>query len=494
MYVSPFLVKKTFILIFAFYAGSMVILNYLIPPFQNPDEPVHFGTILIYLKGEEKKDEMETQIIQMMDRHFWWRYVGLGRPEVLPTKLSAIPFLMQNYPLEDFRLRLNNLVLYHRLMALGFKVAGLKNLSVNRLYFIYRLTSAFFLFLSLFLIGLTIKRINPLIWSGFNKQPSEKLILISSVLILLFAIFLPQFLMAGVAVSPDAFIIFMGCLFFLLAFEVIIKGKFLFYWPLLGFLVLVGILADRALFPFILIFLLSLVFSLNKENYKVALPASIFLFFGFILISYLLVFIFPAQIESSLNLLKNVRAGLKGIWPKFFSLSDYNRQFLLFLLDSFWLRFGWMAFTARKVFYLIWRLLIFLASVGVIVYFIKIFLRTLPGKERERQKSLMIERVVIVKIILFSILCLFIQLFGIYSYYGRVSWMPQGRYIFPLITPLLLLFFVGIVALLNLWRFRAGLVAMALIVIFVFLFSNIILWGKVASVFHLTVRGPHPGL
>lgn len=488
------MLKKGVALIFAFYVGSVIILNYLIPPFQNPDEPIHFGTILTYLKGEEKKDEIETQIIQLMDRYFWWKHVGLGRPEVLPTRLSAIPFLMQNYPLEDFRLRLNNLVLYHRLMALGFKVAGLKNVSVNRLYFIYRLTSAFFLFLSLFLIGLTIKRINPLIWSGFNKQPSEKLILISSVLILLFAIFLPQFLMAGVAVSPDAFIIFVGCLFFLLAFDVIIKGKFLFSWLLLGFLVLVGFFADRALFPFIVIFLLSLVFSLNKENYKVALPVSIFLFFGFIIISYLSVLIFPAQIESSLNLFRNIWSGLKGIWSRFFSLSAYNRQFLLFLLDSFWLRFGWMAFTAGKVFYLIWRILIFLASIGVVVYLIQIFLKNLPGNKREGEKNVMMKKSLIIKVILFSVLCLFTQLFGIYSYYGQVSWMPQGRYLFPLITPFLLLFFLGIMALFNLSHSRAGLVAMALIVIFAFLFSNIILWGKVAPVFHLLVKGPHPGL
>ncbi|MBM3297620.1 MAG: hypothetical protein FJY83_08475, partial [Candidatus Aminicenantes bacterium] len=82
-------------LIFAATAG--LILHLAVPPFQNPDEPTHFSLIVRTAWGDERRAEIEREIIRLMDRCGWWRSVGMGRPDPLPEKFEEIPILSFGY-------------------------------------------------------------------------------------------------------------------------------------------------------------------------------------------------------------------------------------------------------------------------------------------------------------------------------------------------------------------------------------------------------------
>ena len=182
-----------------FIIGMGILLNFIVPPFQNPDEPNHFGAVMIYARGEEQKPAVEKEIIRFMDQNNWWKYLGMGRPAVLPASLSDIPFLMGNNPAKDFRVRLNNIVLYHFLLGKGIGLLGLWD--VIPAYYFCRLVSFLFCAGAIFLSVLAFQKLS---------ERHSRLFLWG----IFFILFLPQFLLGMVAVNADAMAVFLGALFF----------------------------------------------------------------------------------------------------------------------------------------------------------------------------------------------------------------------------------------------------------------------------------------
>jgi hypothetical protein len=63
-----------------FFLLAVIFLNFVVPPFQNPDEPHHFVAVMIYAVGEAEKAEVGKELIRLMDKHNWWKLTGLGLP------------------------------------------------------------------------------------------------------------------------------------------------------------------------------------------------------------------------------------------------------------------------------------------------------------------------------------------------------------------------------------------------------------------------------
>ncbi len=70
---------------------------------------------------------------------------------------------------------------------------------------------------------------------------------------------------------------------------------------------------------------------------------------------------------------------------------------------------------------------------------------------------------------------------------------PQGRYLFPVIFPLALLFVLGLENLGAVFGPRAGRFLVAAFLVFEIVFFVFALWGLVAPAFHLTAAAP-PGI
>ena len=461
------------ILFLLFFAACGLLLNFIIPPFQNPDEPHHFGTIMVYALGEEKKDFVEREILRLMDENDWWKFAGMGRREPLPVRLSEIPYLMGYYSISDFRERLAGLTFCHFLLGKALALSGIE--SVRSAYYCCRLVSFVFILGSLLLALCAFRKLAARWGSFFLLAP-------------FFILFLPQFAVLSISVSSDAPAIFLGSLFFWAAFS-LIGGRFR-----AGPLVLLwgsaflGFLTDRSTFSLIFLAAICLLFGLkiNRKNYQNYIVGAIGLFLVFILAANFLVMLFPLEIDNSVRLIsQNLQRNVLEL-PRIFSTADFNRQFYVSLADSFLLRFGWMAFGSAKIFYWVWRVLVLLAGLGVFVYAIRCFIGWITGIGREKRQSL--------SLVVFSAAAVFGQLAGLWGYYGANKILPQGRHFFPLIIPIVFLFFLGLENFLRLINRKAVAPGLGAAVILEFIFFGYVVWNYIIPIFHLTSKAPHPGI
>jgi hypothetical protein len=457
-------------LILIFYISTGIFLNLVIPPFQNPDEPQHFGLILTYSLGDGKKDYIEKEMFRLMDRNSWWRFVGVGRPPILPDKFIKMDFL--NFP--DFRAIVGNTVLYHYLLG-KIQNVFIKGKIILSYYFC-RLISILLMISSIFLIYSSLRKI-----SSITTSP----IFLSSFLSILF---LPQLMIISVSVNPDSLSFFLSALFFFAFFSLITEKFNIRYFVLLFLAADLGLFTDKSIFFLVIMLILSPFFWIRKKN----LQHDFRLAFIFFLVSLLLIswiaWYFPTQFYNSLSILKSSALdNLSGI-GKLFSIDDFSKNYFLFLSDSFFLKFGWMAFSANKIFYYLLRILILLSFVGLIIYLGKY------SYFKVKKIDYSLSNPLLLKLVLFSIFAISFQILGIWMLWGSKNILPQGRYLFPTIIPIVFLFWLGIDNLFSIFHRQAARVAMCALVIGEFLFLNYAIWNDIIPVFHLTIKAPHAGI
>ena len=507
-----------------FLIAAEILLFFVVPPFQNPDEPQHFGLIMTITRGVENQAEVEKELIGALDRHRFWRFIGLGQPSPLPSRLSEIPFLMDYYPTTDFKERLLSLSLYHRLLAKTLRFLKIKE--IETAYFLCRFFSLVFFFFSLLILALAWVKIirpkNQLLAAGF-----------------LFAFFLPQLLLTAPSVSPESFCLAVGTPFFACAFALVSGKNNLFLWLLVLSLGAISLFVDRSLFvlpaslPFI--FLLAL----RPKTWKAQVVAAMFAFICFLFLMMGLVSFFPKESEAIFELVRtNIGRAWKNL-PQLFSLQPFNRQFILLAADSFFLRFGWMAFPPAKIFYWIWQVALISAVLGTLIavaraagelILVKIVKRKEMAQEasdeidwrpkrennfeekttieqinrkqnndnQDNQRKIIQEKfrlaVLTLKFIFLALVVASIQMAAAWTFYGLGKKMAQGRHFFPLLLPLAFLFLGGLYSLTRLVHRRAAVISLGAFLLFEFLFLGAVLWSQVVPVFHLILKSPHAGL
>ncbi len=483
--------KRSWIAAFALAAG--VVLNFVIPPFQNPDEPVHFGAALRVSLGERRNAATEKEIIRLMDRNNWWRFVGIGRPYALPEKLGEIPYIMGGMANSDSYARIRGLYLYHFLAGKALRLTGVTGVEAS--YYLLRLFS-FLLFLgALGFLG-----------AGFGRlaRSADAAFAWAIFLVLL----VPQFLVASIAVNPDMLCVALGAAFFYAAIA-IFEGRASVGHYILAFLAgAAGFLADKSAFLLLPLALLLVVFLINRKNVKSTIILIPVFALVFVLLAYGLALLFPTQVENSFQIVKASFAakvyGLKTL----FAWDAFNRHFVALFIDSFFLKFGGMAFGAGRAIVLAWRTLVAVAGAGVVLFFM-----TLPfaGRTWTRMPEWRIPRnAFLVKAVLFSLIAVALQIFGVRISSSADNIYAQGRYLFPVMGFAAVLFVIGtktafdaLGAVARAMRLAtrgagghisAGEFALkALIVVAVFVLT-IVIWQYIVPVFHLTISSPHSGI
>lgn len=464
----PLLFDKRTLCLFVFSTG--LLFNFILPPFQNPDEPAHLGFILNHAYGQEKAKVMEEEIIKFMDENNWWRFVGLGRPETLPKELSQTDFISGL----SRKVVTNNAVeLYH--LLLGKTVGLFVKKDIKAFYYLCRLLSYLLYWGSILLIFSTFRKLS-------NFGP--KYLILAAPLVL----FLPQFVIGHFSVNPDALSTFVSCLFFSTAVFLFVNKfnprVFLFLVLIAG----IGFFSDKSVFSLVFLLFIILLFFIQRVNLKKNILRHAFFAWIVILLLSWIVWFFPMPIFNSLSAIHRKVLSRLPEAAGFFSFNASNRQFFSIFLDSFLLRFGWMTYAAERIIYMIFKISLFSSLLGIFVY----FGRTVPlrlGKIKNRlfkSKSS--------KLMLFFSIAFFFQLFLNWIVWAPLGAQAQGRYLFPVIIPAAALFTVGIDSLFSLIHKKAGKAALCTLVLAEFLFLNYAIWNYIVPVFHLTQKTPFPGL
>ena len=192
---------------------------------------------------------------------------------------------------------------------------------------------------------------------------------------------------------------------------------------------------------------------------------------GFVMVFAWFNYWFPGRFFTLYNV---VFIKLRSFIDSFADSSETMLNFHFFdsVLDSFYFHTGWMGFKLSGPFplYLVLKIFLLLAVVGGIT---AVYTKKLK------------------KWHIYALLVLVLQLLATWLYYGRAS-MAQGRYLYPVIIPIIILITCGLNRLDRFFDFKRNYFVISYIIfqILFLLFALI----RIISVFHLEIASPHVGL
>jgi hypothetical protein len=158
--------------------------------------------------------------------------------------------------------------------------------------------------------------------------------------------------------------------------------------------------------------------------------------------------------------------------------SIFNLHFFDSVMDSFYFHTGWMGFKLNTPlpWYLVLKVMLLAALIGIVLSF---WVKKLKTGSLEK------------KWYLYALVVFGLQLFSTWFYYGR-GMMAQGRYLYPVIIPVIMLIYCGLNKIERLFDFKKNyLLVFYIIFQAVFLIFALI---RIVSVFYLEIASPHPGL
>ncbi len=480
-----------------FLAAAFLILNFIVPPFQNPDEPHHFAAAVINARGEGARAVVESGVLRMMDKANWWRLVGIGRPAKLPARLSDIAFLMEGSNSDDFRTRLSRFELWHRLA--GRLMRPFAGASLEAQYYMCRAASSLFMF-GAFLF----------LWKAFGILAAAygRAVRWGFALVLV----LPQFLLAATAVSPDAFVIFICAAFFYGAAALIAGGSGMgntdkargpVGWVRAGqtilvvFLPVIAVLTDRSAFVLVPLAALTAFLVIRKENARIVVPGILAGGIAAILAVYFIAVRYPLEAERIVESAAYVVKGKGLIFPGLLGFSEFAGKFWVFIADGFLLKFGWLDFGAPAWVYWVWRFLLAAAAFGLVVRLVKwakARMNPEPIGVPDEAETPAEDARFRARWLVLAFASIGIQAFGTWGFYGGNGQFGQGRYFFPVVAPVAFLLAWGLSEFGEFIKKGAGRKILAGTVLAEVLLLTFAIWVWMAPVFHLILRGPHPGV
>ncbi len=391
---------------------------FITPPWQAPDETTHFQFIELLSQrplseirkiplhgGDGHYFELERKILASMKKYKAWQYVGLPTPDPMPDCFFNTPFFVGSAP------KIYRPPLYYLMGASLLKVFHPKDLE-TRLY-VVRLYSL--------ILALGTVIVSCLI--GYLVFKDETYALMSGA----FVSFLPQFMVIGTSVSSDNLVNLVSSIFLLYA--IFLTGK------------------ERSTVSLVLLPLLSIVILLSGKTGLIALPAGILIFFLQIrkfktLLSlslfspFVLILSCIGAEQFSPGIVQSVYTNLKMTLLESFSTLPkdwrFYLSFLSILFKSFWFVGGWMAIYWSRWLYAGLSLLSLCSFLG--------FLKILRDATKRRDNHPLPSNSILVLLISTVVTAFGASL----VYYGFRGVLAQGRYLFPALSPIGILFILGL--------------------------------------------------
>jgi hypothetical protein len=423
---NPFSLRPLlFLLLLTSLRGAVYIAA--VPPWMNPDEPTHFEYAALLAKGgswgvPRGDPALQREIILSLDRHRFWEFQGLPRPEPLPSSFSRTP-LLKEVPTQIGR----KPFLYYLLASFPLRLADASSL-VFRLYCL-RSLSLLFALLTVAVVYATARLLLPADpFFPFTAAAAASLI--------------PQFILAGTSVGPDplANLFCAGAVFLAAAFAIrgISSARLLAGVAVALLAVLTTYKSLMAVPPL----LAGIVWGTFRRRAGRRWTAAIFALL-------LLVLLYSALIWAAPEAVGVVMARLSGLAKTFreWRGGDAPAAALVYprfhreLFRSFWVKFGWARFSLPSWYYAITAAVSLIAAGGVVLFLIR---RTggvsgpgviHPDRGERAEKST-------VCLLLFSCFCALLAYYLSWGLASRTSTV-QGRHLFPALSAWAVLFVLG---------------------------------------------------
>ncbi len=451
--------ERTLLLIIFLAACAVGLVNvFLMPPFMNPDEIQHFMYAADTAYGPEELEQLDGRVLQLLKDHNWFHLIGIGPGWESIAEIKGIYFLHFFTRRKHTISRTYFHLVYGKLLALS----GVKD-PLTAFYFL-RLVS-FCLFSAIFLLSLFFyRRYFPGRWVFLG---------VGQLLIYQLGTILN-------AVNYDVILVLLGVLFFAASYVFLISGRKLLLVALLCLAALASLIKTAGLLFFLYLFLL--------PWFKYRPDRSLWKRLGLALILFLVVFswfnyFFPSRF---FNLYSAVFSKLRSMPGAFSAAGEggIGAGFFSSIFDSFYFYTGWMGFKLGDVWYFLLKLVFFLSLGGVFIGVWKKKTGPVPEHSREEQPF---ER----KWVMYCFMVFLLQLAAVGLYYGS-SLMAQGRYLYPVIIPIVTLVYFGLGYLEETFRLRRRYLLTGFVLFQVIFYFFALL--RVISVFYLEVASPHAGL
>jgi hypothetical protein len=423
---------------------------FLIPPFQNPDEIQHFLYSASYAYTPRQMETVETRLLELLKKHKWFHFVGIGPGWENIKKISDISFVFHFDPDRKSARK----TFFHFLYGKILKISGIENV-LTAFYFL-RVVSTLFFIMVFFLLYWFFRTYFPQQWEYY---------LIGFVLVF-------QLMTIMNAVNYDVFMVLFGSIFFVFAYRYFYREK----KTDLAVLLIAAAVATLTKLAGIMFFVYLFILLCMKVKWDFKLVKNFFfvllvIILGFCWMNYLFPERFFNLYSVIFNVLRDISGSLSTAGEKALRLSLFDS-----MADSFYFHTGWMGFKLSWFWYLVLKIFLLVSIIGA---FFGLFLKKMKTPVLEKRWTIYI-----------LIVCA-LQAFSIWLYYSTKT-AVQGRYLYPIIIPIILLVYPGLQYLQQWFRLKKDYILIAYIIFQVVL--AVFAVTRIISVFYLEIASPHAGL
>jgi hypothetical protein len=422
---------------------------FLIPPFQDPDEIQHFLYSAAYAYTAQQMETTAARLLELLKEYKWFHFVGIGPGWENIKKISDISFVFHFDPDRKSARR----TFFHFLYGKILKISGITDV-LTAFYFL-RVVSTFFFIVVLFLISWFFRTYFPQKWEYY---------LVGFILVF-------QLLVIMNSVNYDVFMVLFGSIFFIFAYQYVQWEKKTHLAVLLIAAAVAALTKLAGIMFFVYLFILiCMTVKWDWRRVKNFFFILLMVVLGFCWMNYL----FPGRFF-------NLYSVIFGIWQDVIgspaAAGERVLRLSLFdsMADSFYFHIGWMGFKLSGFWYLVLKIFLLFSMIGV---FSGLFLKRMKIQGLEK------------KWLIYSLIVCVLHTFSIWLYYGSRQTV-QGRYLYPVIIPVIILVYTGLQYFQQWFRWKRDY----LVIIYLLFQLVLVVFAvtRIISVFYLEMASPHPG-
>jgi hypothetical protein len=414
--------------------ARMTLAVLIVPPWQHPDEPIHVAAAEVWrsrITGNDAQDRgREADIIDSMIRHGWWRHYGQPLPPgPQPTRFVSTGAVFSTIGLVPE----SSSYAPPYYAAVGWLLSLAPRGAVERDLYVMRIVSM------LCTVGT--------LWVAFLGSRLALDALGAATVTILFALH-PQLAIASTTAGPDAFVTCAGAILWWQTMSALRGSHQVRSLAILWLAAVAAAMVDRlgiVLVP--IAFIVTAVALVERLRFRRAVAA-----LALVAIAIAVAAATIPAIRSPLRI--SLAETLVSSSPD--DAVQYAGRFTAFLVSSWWYSLGWVRYFAPH-----W----WVVSTSVMTTV------AVAGTWRAFIRSPDMRRVVIMAVV--NLLCFLAAVTWVFL---RVRVGAQGRYLFPVIVPTLILFWLGTSAWLPTRLRHIGSIAL----VATFAILDLIVWLVVA--------------
>ncbi|MCU0285987.1 MAG: hypothetical protein MUF15_06275 [Acidobacteria bacterium] len=456
--------KIAFIALVCLCIGIGLVNIFLVPPFMNPDEIQHFlfSAHYAYAVNPVLLKDLEIKVLQLLKDYQWFHFIGVGPGWEKISNLKDV-FFLNNFTIDKYTISKSY---FHFIYGKILRLTGISD----------PLTAFYFLRVLSFLMYLAICFLSYNFYRGYF--PGHWYYLMAGQLLI--------YQLGNIlnSLNYDVLLTLLGVLFFIIAYRFMINRENQ-YKSIILMLITAAFasLVKTGGVLFFLYFFILLIFKydLNRQMLKRILLG----LFLFVIIFSWFNYWFPGRFFKLYNIIVLKFGSLTGTTTPI--LGEGNIGFFDSIIYSFYFYTGWMGFRLPEAWYWLLKFFLLISFIGIIIMVIKKN-TSVPGDEIPSSRSPLSARK---RWLIYSLVIIIVQLIAMRFYYGS-GLMSQGRYLYPLLVPIILFIYNGLKSVERTLKFNRQYILTSYLLYLVLFFIAAL--SRVIEVFYLEIASPHVGL